>query len=88
MIQIIREQDSAQADTIEAEFRELVISYGRVIVTPPGAGRTLPAIQDGARLVSGDREIAAYLNELRQFVSDWRMFEGDFCYVDDDGSVC
>jgi hypothetical protein len=87
MIQILREKVSPKADAIEAEFRELVLAFDRVI-TMPEAGPSLPAIRDGERVVSGEAGIAAYLNELKIFVRDWRMFEGDYCYVDEDGEVC
>jgi hypothetical protein len=91
MIQIIREEVSPQADSIEAEFRELVLAYDRVITTPGqayGAGHALPAVRDGERVASGEDEIAAYLKELKRFVRDWRMFEGDTCYVNEDGETC
>lgn len=48
----------------------------------------MPALMDNARMVSGEAEIAAYLKELRRFVRDWQMFQGDYCYVDDDGETC
>jgi hypothetical protein len=89
MIQIVRELHSSQADAIEAEFRELVLGYERVLSSPGGADAPgLPAIRDGERLVSGEAQIAEYLKELKRFVRDWRTFEGDYCYVDDDGDVC
>ena len=34
MIKLYREEKSQLADTIEAEFREMVLGYDRVIVEP------------------------------------------------------
>lgn len=84
MIQIFRESVSPRADAIEAEFRQLVLGYERVVVAAReaakvlGAEHSLPAIKDGENVVSGEDEIDAYLKELEQFVRDWRKFEGDF----------
>ncbi|HXF83993.1 MAG TPA: hypothetical protein VNK49_01250 [Anaerolineales bacterium] len=93
MIKLYREQHSAQADAIEAEFREMVLGYDRVIIHASdaarlfGAGTTLPVITNNERVVSGD-EIPAYIMELRNLMHDWQLFQGDYCYVDDEGEVC
>jgi len=92
MIKLYREKDSPQADAIEAEFRELVLGYDRVVVdADEGVGlfdkRTLPVITDNERVVNGD-EVPAYIKELTQLMSDWQLFQGDYCYVNDDGKSC
>ncbi len=33
MIKLYREEDSPQADALEAEFREMVLGYDRVVVS-------------------------------------------------------
>ena len=92
MIKLYREETSAQADVIEAEFRDLVLGYDRVVVDPKeaqnqfGEGVSLPVLTDNARIVSGD-QIPAYVKELTQFVHSWRRFQSDCCYIDDDGET-
>ena len=92
MIKIYREETSVQADIIEAEFRDLVLGYDRVVVDPKeaqnqfGEGVSLPVLTDNARIVSGD-QIPAYVKELTQFVHSWRRFQSDCCYIDDNGET-
>jgi hypothetical protein len=93
MIKLYREEQSGQADTIEAEFRDMLLGYDRVIIDEAEAARrfgentNLPVITNNEKTVSGDG-IPAYLKELRQLMREWQMFQGDFCYVDDDGETC
>jgi len=92
MIRLYREQISPRADAIEAEFREMVLGYDRVIIDPQaalglfGPGHSLPVITDNERMASG-AAITDYIKELRELVRDWQRFQGDYCYVDDDGEV-
>jgi hypothetical protein len=92
MIKLYREEKSVPADIIEAEFRDLVLGYDRVVIDPKdaqrqlGTGISLPVLTDNARVVSGD-EIPAYIKELTQFVHSWRRFQSDCCYIDDDGET-
>jgi len=93
MIKLYREENSAQADTIEAEFRELVLGYDCVVIESKdvmplfGAEVPLPVITNNERVVSGD-QIPAYIRELTQFMRQWQLFQGDSCYVDDNGETC
>lgn len=93
MIVLYREEKSLQADAIEAEFRELVLGYERVVIESAraremfGEGHALPIIQNNERVVSGD-SARVYLNELEKLTHDWRIFQDDSCYVDEDGEVC
>ncbi|MCZ2128251.1 MAG: hypothetical protein LC099_10830 [Anaerolineales bacterium] len=89
MIKLYREEKSPAADAIEAEFKELVLGYDRVVVDEARAKelfakRTLPVIANNERVVSGE-EIRPYLEELAKLTQEWRLFQGDFCYVGDDG---
>ena len=94
MIEVFREQESAQGDWIEAELREMVLGYERVITTPEGAQHvlgsqhSLPAIKNGERIASGRDELMVYLEELEDLARQWRAFQGDWCYVDDQGELC
>jgi hypothetical protein len=92
MIKLYREENSPKADAIEAEFKELVLGYDRVIIEPSKAGemftgRALPVITNNELVVSGD-EIRPYIRELEKLMRDWQMFQGDYCYVDDNGEAC
>jgi len=90
MIKLYRTVESAEADTIEAEFRELVLAYDRVLVEPAQShalfdGAALPVITNNERVVSGEG-IRPYLKELETLMRDWQLFQGDTCYVGEDGS--
>jgi len=92
MIKLYREDNDLRADTIEAEFCELVLGYDRVVVDEKEAaqlfdGATLPVITNNERVVSGD-EIPGYIKELKQLMRDWQRFQSDACYVDEDGETC
>jgi hypothetical protein len=93
MIKLFREEHSPQADTIEAEFRDLVLGYDRVVISSSQAAQlfgmetALPVITNNEIVVSGDA-IPVYIKELTQFMRQWQLFQGDTCYVDDDGETC
>ena len=94
MIEVLREEMSADADGVEAELREMVLGFERVIITPAEAEQrfgkliALPVLQDGARIASGREELMKFLRDLEKFTAQWRMFEGDWCYVNEDGETC
>ncbi|NTU55800.1 MAG: hypothetical protein HGA79_06090 [Anaerolineales bacterium] len=93
MIKLYREEHSPMADTIEAEFREMVLGYDRMVVEADeaaqlfGAEMPLPVITNNERIVSGE-DIPAYIKELGKLMRDWQLYQGDYCYVDDDGETC
>lgn len=93
MIKLYRDSHNPQADAIEAEFRDLALGYERVVIERQeainlfGEGTILPVLTDNERVVSG-ADIPAYLRELAKLWRDWQLFQGDYCYVDDDGEVC
>jgi hypothetical protein len=93
MIKLYREEKSAPADAIEAEFRELVLGYDRVVIESEdsaqrfGVETALPVITNNERVVSGD-QIPAYIKELTRLMREWQLFQGDYCYVDEDGEIC
>lgn len=94
MIQVYRRADSREADWVEAELRAMVLGYQRVIVdgenaaSELGAGVTLPAVCQDGKIVHGQQELLRYLQELERFAADWRAFQSDSCYIDEDGEVC
>ncbi len=90
MIKLYREEKSALADTIEAEFRELVLAYDRVVVEPTEAqtmfeGLALPVITNNERVVSGD-EIPTYIKALEKLMTHWQLYQGDMCMPGEDGN--
>lgn len=93
MIKLYRKEKSSQADAIEAEFRDMILGYDRVLIPEKdakqifGAQTSLPVITNNERIVSGE-EIPAYIKELQQLMHDWQRFQGDSCYVDDNGENC
>ena len=89
MIKLYREEKSELADTIEAEFRELVLAYDRVIVEPAEAltmfeGLALPVITNNERVVSGE-EIQPYIQALEKLMNHWQLYQGDMCMPGKDG---
>ena len=94
MIEVFREEQSAQGDQIEAELRELVLAYERIVTTPQeakrllGDGYSLPAIKNDERIASGKEDLESYLKELEQFIHDWNTYQGDACYVDGPNGTC
>jgi hypothetical protein len=94
MLKLYREPQSPEADAIEGELKDILLGFDRVDMEPAEAqakfGRvhSLPVLADNERVVSGKDALAAYLNELRKFMQDWQAFQGDSCYVDEDGESC
>ncbi len=93
MIKLYRKENSPQADAIEAEFHDLILGYDRVVIADQdaqktfGKGTSLPVITNNEKVVIGEN-IPAYLNELRDLMSDWQEYQGDSCYVNDKGKTC
>jgi len=85
MIEVVRTAESAEADWVEAELHELVLDYDRVVVSPEQAEFPLPALCRDGQVVSGREALIAALRELEALAEAWRRFQGDSCYVDDDG---
>lgn len=94
MLKLYREDKSPAADIVEAELKDILLAYDRVIMRADaarekfGAEHSLPVLTDNERLVSGPQELADYLQALRSFMRDWQTFQGDSCYVDEDGQNC
>ena len=94
MIEFYRPADCDNCETIEAALQEMVVAH-KVIVVEPGqspeglpAGTPLPALVDNGRVFSGRAALAEHLRELEKIVADWRRFQSDACYIDDEGEVC
>lgn len=93
MVKLYREKISPQADAIEAEFRDMILGYDRIVVDPAEAARqfgpqhSLPVITNNDRVVSGD-EITPYIQDLQDLMQEWQAFQGDSCYVNENGKIC
>ena len=93
MVKLYREPVSPQADAIEAAFKEILFGYDRAILDPAeaeqrfGSGHSLPVITNNEIIVSGE-SIPSYMKELQKLMKDWQKFQGDSCYVDEDGETC
>ncbi len=93
MIKLYREQVSPAADAIEAEFKDMILGYDRVIADPAeavkrfGLEHSLPVITNNEKVVSGDA-IPAYIKDLQNLMREWQAFQGVSCYVNDDGQTC
>jgi hypothetical protein len=93
MVKLFREKISPQADTIEAEFKDMILGYDRIIIDPAeaaarfGPEHSLPVLTNNDRIVSGE-EITPYINELQDLMREWQAFQGDSCYVNENGKIC
>ena len=90
MIKLYREEVSAEADAIEAEFREMVLGYDRVVIGTAEAremfaGQVLPVITNNERTVSGE-EIPTFIKALETLMTHWQLYQGDMCMPGEDGN--
>ncbi len=94
MIELFLPSEAAEAGWVEAALKDMVVGYERVELAPDevetalGMQVALPAIRHDARIISGQEDLMAYLQELEHLVEDWRRFQSDACYIDEDGEVC
>jgi hypothetical protein len=94
MIEVFREQNSPEADWIEADLKDLAIGYECHILASSqvqdifGMAVKLPVLRNGNRIASDREDILAFLNDIHKLVEDWRKFQVDSCYLDDDGETC
>ncbi len=71
---------------VEATLNELVVSW-QLNEHPGDESAPLPAIVESGKRYGPD-ELDEYLLDLRHTLEQWRKFQADACYIDDDGSVC
>jgi hypothetical protein len=94
MIELFLTPGDSEAAWIEAGFKEMVLGYRRVELLPEqveavlGKPLSLPVVRHDERLICGREDLLAYLQELERLAEDWRRFQTDACYIDDDGEVC
>ena len=51
---------------------------------PELAGRRLPLLVDGDKIIEGSRPILAHLEKLADFKKQWYKYQSDVCYCDDE----
>lgn len=89
MIELIRREHDPEADWVEAGLRELVLGYRRTVLSDAGAGKlSLPVLRHGEQVYQGRQGLLDGLHALERLAEDWRRFQSDACYVDEDGSGC
>lgn len=94
MIELYRHATCEPCAGIEAALRQMVAAHQVIVVgvdrpAPRAvAGKSLPVIVDGERVVSGEAELAAYLEGLDKELARWRKFQMDACYIGEDGDGC
>lgn len=94
MIEFYRPVECQTCGEFEDALKEMVIAHRVVTVKAKQlpdslpAETHLPAIKDDEKIIMGEAEIKVYLEELKKVVADWRKFQGDACYIDEDGQVC
>jgi hypothetical protein len=85
VIVLYRAQCAPRADRIEERLQDLAVGYRVEILGNEVADR--PVIWDQRR-IEGETALARCIEELERFVAEWRKFESDACYLEDDGTVC
>ncbi len=94
MTTLYRKSNCSFYDEIEEELKELVIAHSVInIENDESINRNykhtpLPFIEDDGKIISGFEEMQRYLEELKKFVSLWRKYQTDACYINDDGETC
>jgi glutaredoxin len=93
MIEFYRPVNCPTCADIEAALQELVVAHKVIVVetdqVEPELGNvSLPAFKENGHVISGQEAIRSYLQELEGFVANWRRFQSDACYIDDEGETC
>ena len=94
MIELYRPVHCPDCTKIEETLKELVVAH-KIITMEPGQSiaslmpdTPLPAIKDEGQIITGQAAIEAYLVRLEKIVADWRRFQSDACYIDENRGVC
>jgi hypothetical protein len=92
MITLYRVPQCNACDEVQEMLRELVVAHQVIDVATERpaviAGKELPVIVDGDELVSGEAALTGYLAELTRITEQWRKFQSDVCYIDNQGNPC
>ena len=94
MIELYQTEESPAGDRIAEALRELVLAHKVITVTPGTApeglpaGITLPALRDQGQLITGAEAIQAHLRQLERIAQEWRKYQADACYVENNDGIC
>jgi len=72
---------------VENQLVALVVAHTVTVSDPASVPVGLPAMEDGRTWVPA-AELPSHVRELTRLVGEWRRFQSDACYIEDDGSVC
>ncbi|MCB1246769.1 MAG: hypothetical protein KDB69_05860 [Acidimicrobiia bacterium] len=76
---------TARDREVEQRLRDLAVAHN--VCESDAVVGELPAIEESGRVV-GPADLDVYLDELQTTLAQWRKFQTDACYVEDDGIVC
>jgi hypothetical protein len=91
MIELLRTEESPEADHIEERLQAMSAAYKkRILKNEEGSikGTSLPAIVENGTIIFSREQIDIFLKQLGEDIIKWSRFTGDYCYLDDDGKVC
>ena len=89
-----RTADCPGCEAIQEVLQDLCIAH-RVVIVPenakpdeslPDAAKP-PMLVDDDKVIQGNKNIIAYLEELKGFRELWYKFQSDACYCDENGSI-
>jgi len=72
---------------VQRTLEDLVVAHTVKVSDHASIPVGLPAIEDGGTWVPA-AEFPSHVGELARIVHQWRRFQSDACYIDDDGTVC
>lgn len=89
-----RTSDCPGCEAIQEVLQDLCIAH-KVIVIPPNGkpdeslpdAAKPPMLVDDGKVIRGNKNIIAYLEELKGFRELWYNFQSDACYCDENGSI-
>lgn len=94
MIQIYLPENDNLKSTIQDVIDDMVMTCEFVkhdssesFISLSGQMYRIPLLVDSAKYIEGEKNILAYLEDLRKFKAEWDKFQNDSCYCDDDGNI-
>lgn len=96
MITLYRVEECKACDEVQATLRDLVVAHQVVDIQKSSTSangdlptaEAVPLIVDGNARISGQPALQEYLADLTKEMEQWRKFQVDACYIDDNGQTC
>jgi hypothetical protein len=82
------EENCRMCSEIRESLDATAIAHETVVVPAPGRSKRLPVgteppvLVDDGHVVQGNRDVSAYIEELRQLRDEWLKYQSDVCYGD------